>query len=49
MDLSQIEFGALLTYAPRRDSQEIQHARNVMLVLKKDGFVGTPQILMSNG
>ncbi len=47
MDLSQIEFGALLTYAPRGDSQEIQHARNVMLVLKKDGFVGTPQILMS--
>jgi len=47
MDISQLEFGALLTYAPRGDSPEIRHSRDVMIALKTDGFVGEPPILMS--
>jgi predicted amidophosphoribosyltransferase len=47
MDLSRLEFGALLTYSPRGDSLEIRHSRDVMIALKRDGFVGNPQILMS--
>lgn len=47
MNLTRIEFGSLLSYAPRGDSPEIQHSRDVMYALKKDGFVGDPPILMS--
>lgn len=47
MNLSQLEFGALLTYAPRGDSPEIRHSKDVMLALKRDRFVGTPPTLMS--
>jgi hypothetical protein len=47
MDLSHLEFGALLTYAPRGDSPEIRLSKDVMYVLKKDGFMGKPQTLMS--
>jgi predicted amidophosphoribosyltransferase len=47
MNLSQLEFGALLTYAPRGYSPEIRHSKDVMLALKRDGFVGTPPTLMS--
>jgi predicted amidophosphoribosyltransferase len=47
MNLFQLEFGALLTYAPRGDSPEIRHSKDVMLALKRDGFVGTPPTLMS--
>jgi predicted amidophosphoribosyltransferase len=47
MNLAQLEFGALLTYAPRGDSPEIQHSKDVMIALKRDGFVGKPPILMS--
>jgi hypothetical protein len=47
MDLSQLEFGALLTYAPHGDSQECRQSKNVMLALKNDGFVEDPPILMS--
>jgi len=47
MNLSQLEFGALLTYAPRGDSQEIKDSRDVMYALKQDRFVGAPPILMS--
>jgi hypothetical protein len=47
MNLSQLEFGALLTYAPRGDSPKIQHSKDVMLALKRDKFVGTPPTLMS--
>jgi hypothetical protein len=47
MQLSQLKFGALLSYAPRGDSPEILHSKDVMIALKKDGFVGQPPILMS--
>ena len=45
--LSQLEFGALLTYAPHGSSAEAQRSKDVMYLLKKDGFIGEPQILMS--
>lgn len=47
MDLFHLEFGALLTYAPRGDSPEIRLSKDVMYVLKRDGFIGKSQILMS--
>lgn len=47
MDLSQLEFGALLTYASHGDSPDIQHSKDVMFALKRDGFVGRLPILMS--
>jgi hypothetical protein len=47
MDLSQLEFGALLTYAPRGDSPEIRHSKDVMFALKMDRLVGDPPIPMS--
>jgi len=47
MRLSKLEFGALLSYAPRGDSPKIRHSRNVMIAIKKDGFVEDPPLLMS--
>lgn len=47
MKLSQLEFGALLSYTPRGNTPKILHARNVMIALKRDHFVGTPPTLMS--
>lgn len=47
MRLSQLQFGALLSYCPRGNSNEIQHSKNVMLALKGDRFVDKPPILMS--
>ncbi len=47
MKLSQLEFGALLTYAPHGYSPEMQHSKNVMYALKQDRFVDSPPILMS--
>src|SRR4030042_4895511 len=47
MNLSQLEFSALLSYAPRGESAEIRHSKDVMIKLKNDGFVGEPPILMS--
>jgi len=47
MNLPRLEFGSLLSYAPRGNSPGIQHSRDVMYALKKDGFVGDPPILMS--
>ena len=47
MNLSQLEFSALLSYAPRGESAEIRHSKDVMIKLKKDGFVGEPPVLMS--
>jgi hypothetical protein len=46
--LSQLEFGALLTYAPHGSSTEAQLSKDVMYILKKDGFIGQPPILMSD-
>ena len=48
MNIFQLEFGALLTYAPRGDSPKIHHSKDVMLALKGDKFVNTPPILMSD-
>jgi len=45
--LSQLEFGALLTYAPHGSSVDAQRSKDVMRHLKRDGFIGEPQILMS--
>jgi len=42
MQLTQIEFGSLLSYCPRGDSQQIQHSREVRTALKTDGFVSDP-------
>lgn len=52
MQLTKIEFGSLLSYCPRGDSDPILRARKVTAVLKVDGFVynssGSAQpILMS--
>jgi len=47
MLLSQLEFGALLSYAPRGDSPFLQHSRDIMIALKNEGFVEEPPILMS--
>lgn len=47
MRLSQLEFGSLLSYCPRGDSNEIRRSKNVMLAIKSDTFVEDPPILMS--
>ena len=47
MKLTQLEFGALLSYSPRGKSPALIHSKDVMIALKKDGFVGDPPILMS--
>lgn len=45
--LSQLQFGSLLTYTPRGSSAEAKLSKDVMYLLKKDGFMGEPRILMS--
>lgn len=45
--LSQLEFGALLTYAPHGSSVDAKRSKDVTYLLKKDGFIGEPRILMS--
>ncbi len=47
MQLSRLEFGALLSYSPRGDSSSIQNSKNLMTALKTDQFVGNPKIPMS--
>jgi predicted amidophosphoribosyltransferase len=47
MLLSELEYGALLSYASHGNSAEIQHSKDIMLALKNDGFVQSPSILMS--
>lgn len=47
MNISHLEFGALLTYTPRGSTQRAVHSKNVMQALKRDQFVGEPPILMS--
>lgn len=47
MHLSQLQFGAFLSYCPRGTSREILLSKNAMLALKNDKFVGTPPILIS--
>jgi hypothetical protein len=47
MNLSELEFGALLTYTPRGSTPKATHSKDVMILLKQDKFVGNPPILMS--
>ena len=51
MRITKLEFGALLTYSPRRYSVKIQDAREFMIALKNERFVEDPQngklVLMS--
>ncbi len=47
MNLSHLEFGALLSYTPRGSSQKAAHSKNVMQALKRDQFVSEPPLLMS--
>ncbi|MCW4002679.1 MAG: hypothetical protein NWE95_02035 [Candidatus Bathyarchaeota archaeon] len=47
MKLSQLEFGALLSYSPHGTNQKAEHSKNVMIALKRDQYVGKPPILMS--
>ena len=49
MNLSQLEFGALLSYCPKGTTPNAVHARGVMQALKRDQHIGNPpSILMSN-
>lgn len=47
MRLSQLDFGALLSYTPRGDSPKMKYSRDIMIALKNEGFVEDPPILMS--
>ncbi|MGD6934215.1 MAG: hypothetical protein ACQCN5_08420 [Candidatus Bathyarchaeia archaeon] len=48
MNLSQLEFGALLSYSPHGTNQKAAHSKDVMKTLKRDLYVGNPpSILMS--
>jgi len=48
MNLSQLEFGALLAYSPRGTTPNAIHSKGVMQALKRDQYVGNPPtILMS--
>ena len=51
MRLTKLEYGSLLSYTPRGNSNKIQHARDFMLALKNERFVEDPQtgnpVLMS--
>jgi len=45
MQLSQLEFGSLLSYSPRGNSIKILHARDFMIALKTEKFVEGPRTL----
>jgi predicted amidophosphoribosyltransferase len=47
LNLTQLEFGSLLTYTPRGDTQKALHSKDVMLFLKRDQFVSKHPVLMS--
>jgi hypothetical protein len=48
MNLTQLEFGALLTYTPRGNTPKSPQSKDVMKALKRDQFVNTPPILVSD-
>jgi predicted amidophosphoribosyltransferase len=48
MNLSQLEFGALLTYTPRANTLKSLKSKKVMIALKRDLYVNTPSILVSD-
>ena len=47
MLLPELQYGALLSYASHGFSAEVKRSKDIMLVLKRDGFVQDPPILMS--
>ena len=47
MNLSQLEFGSLLTYTPRGNTPLSLQSKDVMKALKRDLFVNMPPILVS--
>ena len=48
MNLSQLEFGALLSYSPHGTTPNAIHSKGVMQALKRDQYIGNPPtILMS--
>jgi hypothetical protein len=44
MNLSQLEFGALLTYTPRGNTPKSLQSKKNMIALKRDQYVNTPLI-----
>ena len=48
MQLYRIEFGSLLSYSPRCNSESAQRSRTTMNALKDDEYVSSPPILMSD-
>lgn len=48
MNLSRIEFGSLLSYSPRCNSETAQRSRTTRTALKDDQVVSNPPILMSD-
>lgn len=47
MEITAIEFGSLLTYSPRGDTNEEARSRTFMAKLKSDGFLEKEKILMT--
>jgi len=47
MRLATVEFGSLLSYSPRGTSETAIKSKDIMRLLKTDGFVQDPPILMS--
>jgi hypothetical protein len=47
MRVSQLQFGSLLSYCPRGGSVEANRSKDAMLALKKDSFINSPPVLMS--
>jgi hypothetical protein len=45
--LSELQFGSFLSYSPNGSSPDDVHSQGVMTLLKADGFLGSPPILMS--
>lgn len=47
MNITNIEFGSLLTYSPRGNTEEQSRSRTFMAKLKSDGFLEKENILMT--
>lgn len=43
MRLTKLEYGSLLSYTPRGNSNKILHARDFMLALKNEQYIEDPQ------
>ena len=47
MKINDIDFGSLLTYSPRGNTEEQARSRTFMAKLKSDGFLEKENILMT--